>query len=200
MPNYRRAYQPGGTFFFTVVTHRRQKLFQREEARQILREAIQRVQNERPFEITAIVLLPEHLHCIWKLPEADADFSRRWGCIKKYFTQAWLKERCAMHTLPDGGGFEENVSPSRRKHRERGVWQKRFWEHRIRDENDYMRHVNYIHYNPVKHRLVNCPHEWEYSSFASWLKDGYYNENWLCSCKARIEMPNFDDIQHSVGE
>jgi REP-associated tyrosine transposase len=200
MPNYRRAYQPGGTFFFTVVTHQRQKLFQREEARKILHGAIVRVQTERPFEMPAIVLLPEHLHCIWKLPESDADFSRRWGCIKKYFTQSWLKERCAVHTLPGTVRAETNISKARREHRERGVWQKRFWEHRIRDEDDYMRHVNYIHYNPVKHQLVDCPHQWSYSSFTCWLKDGYYNEHWLCSCNVKVEMPSFDDIQHSVGE
>jgi len=190
MPDYRRAYEPGGMFFFTLVTHRRRCLFSDSTAREYLRLAIRQVQTERPFELVAIVLLPDHLHCIWKLPEGDGDFSTRWACIKKEFSRLWLA----------GGGKEVSISEARKAHRERGVWQKRFWEHRIRDENDMMRHVNYIHYNPVKHGLVRCPHDWPHSSFHRWVKDGYYKDDWLCDCeKQRLEQPEFASIT-TAGE
>lgn len=155
MPSYRRLFQPGGTFFFTLVTHHRRPLFRSDEARRCLREAILCEQNKHRFELVATVLLPEHLHCIWKLPDEDSDFSKRWGRIKSKFTKLWLA----------AGGREVAVSVARAEHHECGVWQKRFWEHGIRDEEDFSHHVNYIHYNPVKHGLVRCPHEWPHSSF-----------------------------------
>jgi putative transposase len=176
MPDYRRLFQPGGTFFFTLVTHRRRPVFRSDEARQCLREAILDVQSERPFELVAIVLLPEHLHCVWKLPNDDSDFSKRWGRIKSQFTKSWLST----------GGRETVVSAARAEHHECGVWQKRFWEHGIRDEEDFIHHVNYIDYNPVKHGLVRCPHEWPHSSFMRWVEQGYYRRDWLCEC---VESP-----------
>lgn len=172
MPDYRRAFRPGGTFFFTVVTHNRRPILCQPKAYLFLHTAIETVLNERPFEGLAFVLLPEHFHCIWKLPDGDGDFSTRMACIKKMFTRLWLED----------GGDEFAVSKARRKHRERGIWQKRFWEHTIRDENDFIRHVNYIHYNPIKHNLAKCPHAWPYSTFGRWVENGYYKRDWLCYC------------------
>jgi putative transposase len=172
MPEYRRRFQPGGTFFFTVVTNDRRPLFEVERARQCLREAILAVQEARAFEVLAIVLLPQHLHCLWRLPDDDLDFSSRWGRIKSGFTKLWLS----------GGAVGEAICASRERRHERSVWQRRFWEHRIRDEVDMYRHVNYIHYNPVKHGLVRCPHGWPYSSFLRWVEEGYYRRDWLCDC------------------
>jgi putative transposase len=191
MPDYRRAFEPGGMFFFTVVTHRRRGLFSQRKARDCLRRAIEEVQSEQPFEMTAIVLLPDHLHCIWKLPENDTNFSTRWACIKKAFSKLWLSS----------GGSEISVSKAREEHREYGIWQRRFWEHRIRNEDDLVRHVNYIHYNPVKHGLVRCPHQWPYSSFHQWIKDGCYKSNWLCDCNGRSPtVPDFANMSNKVGE
>ena len=173
MPEYRRRYVAGGTFFFTVVTHRRRPLFTSAKARAFLRQATLAVQVERPFEMVATVLLPEHWHCLWTLPDGDVDYSKRLGLIKAEFTKLWLRD----------GGCSGLVSSARVKHRERGVWQRRFWEHAIRDEVDLMRHVNYIHYNPVKHGQASCPHAWPYSSFRCWVQEGYYREDWLCNCR-----------------
>ena len=172
MPEYRRLFQPGGTFSFTVVTNDRRPLFRGERARQCLREAILEVQKDRPFDVVAMVLLPQHLHCIWRLPDEDCDFSSRWGRIKSRFTRLWLT----------GKRVSQQVCASRGKRHERTVWQRRFWEHRIRDEVDMFRHVNYIHYNPVKHGLVRCPHAWPHSSFLRWAEEGYYRRDWLCDC------------------
>ncbi len=168
-------------FFFTVVTERRVPVFSHARARRDLRRAIRTVQTVRPFEMTAIVLLPEHLHCIWQLPEGDSDFSTRWSWLKRSFTQAWL----------GAGGPETGISVSRRNRRERGVWQKRFWEHRLRHEDDMIHHVNYIHYNPIKHGLVRCPHAWPWSSFHRWVKEGYYRKDWLCDCDSPQAPPDF---------
>jgi len=134
------------------------------------------VRAQRPFDLVAAVLLPEHGHFIWTLPEEDGDYSKRWGIIKSRFSKSWLAV----------GGHELGVSDARAKHHERGIWQKRFWEHKIRDETDFMRHVHYIHYNPVKHGLVRCPHQWPHSSFRRWVDEGYYDEDWLCGCGGRI--------------
>lgn len=171
-------------FFFTVVTERRVSVFSDERARRCLRAAIAAVQRERPFEMTAVVLLPEHLHCIWQLPENDSDFSTRWSCLKRLFTQSWL----------GSGGTETTVSTSRQGRRERGVWQKRFWDHRLRNEEDMIHHVNYIHYNPIKHGLVRCPHAWPWSSFHRWVEEGYYQRDWLCACNQPPSPPTFGDL------
>ena len=178
-------------FFFTLVTHRRRHLFSESTAIEYLRDAIAREKAQHPFDLTAIVLLPDHIHCIWELPENDDDFSKRWGRIKSRFTKAWLAH----------GGREAEISKARNRHRERGVWQKRFWEHRIRGEVDMMRHVNYIHYNPVKHGLVRCPHKWPYSSFARWIKRGFYEQNWLCDCeRRRPTVPEYLRATDTFGE
>ena len=149
MPDYRRYFTPGGTFFFTVVTYSRQKILCTTKGREFLRMSIDEIKKDRPFESLAFVLLPEHFHCIWRLPKDDGNFTVRMACIKKMFTQLWL----------NNGGEEVQISKTRQMHREKGIWQKRFWEHTIRDEEDFINHVNYIHYNSVKHNLTKCPHE-----------------------------------------
>ncbi len=187
MADYRRYRVPGGTWFFTVVTKRRAKIFHAANARQILGDSIRRCQSQWPFEINAIVLLPEHLHAIWSLPEGDEDYSQRWGWIKKEFTKAWLND----------GGTEQWVSPARRRRGDRGVWQPRFWEHQLDDENDFERHFDYIHYNPVKHDLAECPKDWPYSSFRRWVQTGVYPANWACGSHGPL---NFDDLDESAME
>src|SRR5262245_6926147 len=145
MPNYRRNYVPGGTYFFTVVTHERRPFLTTELAKTCLRTAFEKEKEKRPFEIVAIVLLPDHLHTIWTLPTGDDNYSRRWASIKESFTREFLKN----------GGAEGTRSVSRRKHRERSVWQRRFWEHTCEDEDDLKRFLDYLHWNPCKHGLVN---------------------------------------------
>jgi putative transposase len=134
-----------------------------------------------------MVLLPEHLHTIWTLPREDNDYSRRWGWIKKEFTKAWL-------TL---GEPEVKVTASKRGDRRHGVWQRRFWEHVLRDDNDFERHCDYIHYNPVKHSLVRCPRYWPYSSFHRFVKVGDYDLDWGCSDRA---VPQFEDLDATAME
>jgi putative transposase len=191
MPDYLRWYQEGGTYFFTVKTYKNQSLFSDETARQYLHQAINEVRSEKPFEIPAIVLLPDHLHCIWSLPEQDRDFSYRWGRIKKRFTSLWLNHN--GKSLP--------VSAQRHNRNERGVWQRRFWEHLIRDRDDFAHHMDYIHYNPLKHGYVECPHRWPYSSFHRWIKQGAYREDWLCSCRGKQpKKPTFLDNISDAGE
>ncbi len=163
---YRRARVEGGTYFFTVVTHRRRKFLCEPENVAHLREAFRYVMARHPFVIDAIVLLPDHLHAIWTLPEGDADFSTRWRLVKSAFTRA-----C-------GEAYHGVVSSSRRRKGEQAVWQRRFWEHRIRDERDLIQHVEYIHYNPVKHGMVKAPRDWEYSSFHRYVRQGIYDQEW----------------------
>lgn len=163
MPRYIRAFVPGGTFFFTValLERRRRLLTSHIEA---LREAFASVRAERPFVIDAMVVLPDHLHCIWTLPPDDADFSSRWHAIKARFSRS----------IPKG----ERSSPRRTAKGERGIWQRRFWEHAIRDETDFERHADYIHYNPVKHGHARRAADWPYSSFARYVQRGVYSLDW----------------------
>jgi putative transposase len=132
-----------------------------------LREAISRVRLSRPFFIDALVLLPDHLHCVWTLPEDDANFSVRWSLIKHDVSFAC---RDMYGDAP--------MTASRRKHRDGGFWQRRFWEHCIRDDADYWRHVDYIHLNPVKHGLVECVVQWPYSTFHRYVRDGMCPADW----------------------
>ena len=141
MPNYRRATAKGATYFFAVVTFQRQKFLTRSESRKALRNAVAAAKQHDAFDIEAWVLLPDHMHCIWTLPENDSDFSRRWGLIKAKFTK---QSRARLHN-------ETWMNQSRHKHRESTIWQRRFWEHRIRDDRDFERHVDYIHFNPIRH-------------------------------------------------
>ena len=166
MSDYRRAKFCGGYYFFTVVTYKRRKILTDEVARKHLRHAFDNVRLKRHFETTAICLLPDHLHCVWKLPEGDGDFSTRWSQIKRDFTMNYLGEE----------GDESIQSNSRLKHRHRGVWQKRFWEHQIRDERDLQNHIDYIHYNPVKHGLVKDVDAWPWSTYHKYIESGYYGK------------------------
>ena len=163
---YRRAFVPGGSFFFTLVTEKRRPLFRSADAVDTLRQAFRVVRSSRPYELDAIVVMPDHLHCIWSLPAGDHDFATRWRLIKTWFTK-----HCepALRTHPDA---------SRRGRREQAVWQHRYWEHMLRDEADYSRHVDYIHYNPVKHGYVGAALDWPFSSFGRYVEAGLYPAGW----------------------
>ena len=187
MPNYRRAFVPGGTFFFTVVTDRRAPILCDPPARIALRRALCSGRERWPFQIEAIVLLPDHLHTIWSLPRGDTDYPTRWAWIKKEFTKAWLS----------GGRIELPVNASRRRNRRHGVWQRRYWEHLVRDEVDLERHCDYIHYNPVKHGLVPCPADWPFSTFHRWVELDLYPRDWACSSAG---PPRFDDLETTAME
>ena len=163
MPNYRRAFVPGGCWFFTVNLLERQKILLVERI-ELLRLAVATTRRDRPFTIDAFVVLPDHLHAVWTLPPGDADFSTRWRLIKSHFARA-LPER-------------EWLSPVRIERHERGVWQRRFWEHLIRDDADYSRHVEYCYINPVKHRLVGRVIEWPHSSFHRDVRAGIFPQDW----------------------
>jgi putative transposase len=163
MSNYRRAWVPGGTYFFTVNLLERRRCLLVENVN-MLREAFRDARRARLFEIIAIVILPDHLHCIWKLPEGDANNSLRWSQIKSGFTRRLE--------------INEFRSSVRRKKRERGIWQRRFWEHLIKDEEDFNHHINYVYINPVKHGHVARVVDWPYSSFHRDVRRGIYDENW----------------------
>lgn len=161
MVHYRRALVPGGTFFFTVtLADRRSRALV--ENISALRRAFRGVRAQRPFTIDAAVVLPEHLHVIMTLPQDDADFSGRWRHIKSLFTRE-VASRAPL--LRDSSG-------------EYLLWQRRFWEHTIRDENDLDRHVDYIHYGPIKHGLVTRVNDWPYSSFHRYVRQGWLPEDW----------------------
>jgi len=164
MTNYRRFYIPGGTWFFTVNLSKRRNNHLLVEKMNHLRKAFRYVKARRPFTIQAAVILPDHLHCIWSLPPEDPDFSTRWNLLKGHFSRAI--------------GETEDLSQSRSKRRERGVWQRRFWAHWITDQGDFNRHADYIHFNPVKHGWVNCLHDWPYSSFHKYVELGIYPATW----------------------
>ncbi len=163
MSNYRRYRVEGGCYFFTLVLANRQSHLLIENI-DSLRQAFREVMNAHPFKIDAAVILPEHLHCILTLPINDDNYSMRWRQIKSAFSRK----------LPS----IEQRSSSRIKKKERGIWQRRFWEHAIRDEQDYCQHVDYIHYNPVKHGYVKQPIDWKYSSFHRAVNWGIYPYNW----------------------
>jgi putative transposase len=164
MPNYRRAYVPGGTWFFTVNLLRRHgnDLLIREI--DLLRAVTRRIRQSHPFRIDAWVVLPEHIHCVWTLPPDDADFSTRWRLIKTRFAKA----------LP----MQERRSAVRQARNERGIWQRRFWEHLIRNDTDYARHLEYCYINPVKHGLVRRVQYWPHSSFHRDVRRGLFPLDW----------------------
>jgi putative transposase len=179
MSLYRRLYRPGGTYFFTVVTHERRRILLSPVARRSLREAMDECRKTRPFEMVAVVLLPDHLHCVWALPEGDDDFSRRWAAIKAGFSRRYLAQ----------GSCEAGRCTSRIKRGERGLWQRRFWEHRIRDPDDLRRHTLYIHYNPVRHGLAICPHQWAPSSFHRFEAMDEEAPRRICICRDPAATP-----------
>ena len=161
VPNYRRDRTPGGSYFFTLVTHQRQPWLCRPEARAALRHAVRQVRASWPFRIEAWVLLPDHLHCIWTLPEGDADFSTRWRLVKRHVGRVLAGAR--------------GISG---RDKQRPLWQNRFWEHRLRDERDFGAHCAYIHYNPVKHGLCGCPQDWPWSTIHRFIRTGLYPHGW----------------------
>lgn len=163
MPNYRRAFVAGGCWFFTVNLLERRKTLLTEHI-DILRDAMKQTRKRYPFMIDATVVLPDHLHAVWTLPPGDADFSLRWRLIKSRFARAIPKQ--------------ERLSRVRKARGERGIWQRRFWEHLIRDEADYARHVEYCYINPVKHGLVTRVRDWPHSSFHRDVRAGILAEDW----------------------
>ncbi len=122
--------------------------------------------KNHPFSIDAIVILPDHLHCLWTLPETDANFSTRWRLIKSYFSR-----KCDIQ-------YQGEISESRQKKQEKAIWQRRYWEHFIKDEQDFINHVEYIHYNPVRHGYVTAVKDWQYSSFHRYVEKGIYDQDW----------------------
>jgi len=174
---YRRAFVPGGSYFFTVVTERRQKIFIDDKNVEILRQAFKNVMKKYPFTIDAAVILPEHLHFVWTLPSNDTDFSTRWRLIKTWFTK-----HCEYESI-----IKLNNSQITRD--EKNIWQHRYWEHLLRDELDFEQHINYVHYNPVKHGYVSKPIDWEYSSFYKYVEENIISSNW-----GKSEICFSDDI------
>ena len=181
MSNYTRVKNCGNTYFFTVVTYDRRPIFDSPIIAGQLRSSIIITRHTYPFVIEAWVLLPDHMHCIWTLPDNDSDYSKRWGIIKSDFTKN------VRHLLP-----ELDISNSRKQKNEGSVWQRRFWEHEIRNEADFINHVDYIHYNPVKHELVQFVKDWPFSTFHRYVKEGVYPEDW--------GGDHCDEIGHGYGE
>ena len=164
MPNYRRAFIPGRTYFFTVNLLQRHdnNLLIREL--NLLRDTVRRVRKRHPFQIDAWVVLPDHLHCVWTLPSNDSNFSMRWRLIKSGFSRALPKT--------------ERRSEIRESAGERGIWQRHYWEHSICDDLDYQRHIDYVHVNPLKQELVRRVIDWPYSTFHQYVAQGIYLPNW----------------------
>ncbi|PQO34208.1 transposase [Bremerella cremea] len=167
MRKYVRSHS-GSLYFFTHVTHERAPFLTTPLARQALRNAFQKTRVAWPFDVVAIVLLPDHLHCIWQLPSRDADYSKRWHLIKARFSRAWLAS----------GGEEGTRNKSRMLRHERGVWQRRYYEHTCRDLADLKRCVDYVHVNPLKHGLVKSVQDWPWSSFHRYVRLGEYSSDW----------------------
>ena len=162
MVYYRRNKLPGGTYFFTVALRNRQSTVLVDQI-DLLKWSIVTTKQSYPFKNLAMVVLPDHLHVIWQLPAGDHDYSKRWQKIKSNFTQGVLKRGYVL---------------KRNERGEYSLWQRRFWEHTIRDELDLSNHINYIHYNPVKHRLVKNVSDWKYSTFHDYVKKNLLPLNW----------------------
>ena len=164
MPNYRRAWVPGGTYFFTVnlLERRGSDLLVREI--ELLRHCVAAERARRPFSVLAWVVLPDHMHWLWRLPPGDADFATRWRRIRTDFSR--------------GIAIRERRTAVRRRRGERGIWQRRYWEHLIRDPDDLRHHVDYIHYNAVKHGHAIRAADWPHSSFHAWAQRGAYPLDW----------------------
>jgi putative transposase len=179
MPDYRRWYVSGGTYFFTTVANHRRPVLCDTLARRCLHEAIQTVRATWPLELVAVVLLPDHLHSVWTLPQGDASYPTRWRRIKEEFTRAYLAR----------GGTESPRGISRLRQGERGIWQRRYWEHAVRDEEDLKRCVDYVHWNPKKHGYVSTVRDWPWSSFRRYVKLGEYGADW----GAENPTPGYDE-------
>ena len=178
MRTYRRLFIPGATYFFTLVTHQRLPLLSDAEAVGRWHSAVRAVQRKMPFAVEGEVVLPDHLHLLWQLPEGDADYPNRLRLVKSAFTRATVAARCSPAI----------VSASRAAKGEQAVWQRRYWEHTIRDERDFQTHLDYIHINPVRHGLVAAAQDWPYSTFREWVARGVYEPWWGSS-----DMPPMPD-------
>jgi putative transposase len=170
---YRRVFQPGASYLFTFVTHGRAPIFSAPGTVALYMSAIHRVQSKRPFTIEAHVILPDHIHVLWTLPADDADYPTRIRLIKSAFAKSMAESLTS-----------DAPSKSRIRKRERAIWQRRYWEHTIRDEKDFQAHLDYIHLNPVKHGLAAAPGDWPYSTFREWVARGAYEPWW-----GSAEMP-----------
>ena len=168
MPNYRQIHAPGGTYFFTVVTCDRMPILSSEPNIELLKKITRETQRNHPFDQIAYCILPDHIHCIWTLPVSDKDYCTRWMLIKARFSREYKP----------GSDVEEHISDSRARKRERDVWQRRFWEHAIRNDEDLSKHIDYIHFNPIKHGVVKRLSDWKWSSFHEFIDGGYYDKNW----------------------
>ena len=164
---YRRAKVAGASYFFTIVTHDRHPIFRNVEAVALFQTGLKRIKSRHPFEVDAFVILPDHIHMVWTLPDGDAEFSTRWRLIKEAFTKPFVWQRQQL-----------DRSTSRLAKGEQAIWQRRFWEHVVRDEADYAAHIDYIHYNPVRHGLASAARDWPYSSFSSCVERGVYEPHW----------------------
>jgi putative transposase len=162
MVHYRRNFLPGGTYFFTVALEDRSTDWLIRHA-DLLRLAFHKARAQRPFVVDAIVVLPEHMHCVWTLPPDDSDYPEKWRLIKATFSRF----------LHKAGGARLRTAKG-----ELNVWQRRYWEHTIRDEADLEAHINYIHYNPVKHGLVKRVADWQHSSFHRFVRAGLIDSAW----------------------
>ena len=174
---YRRVLQAGATYFFTLVLHERAGLLADAANVGRWRAAVAKVQRKRPFVIEAEVILPDHLHVLWTMPDGDADYATRIRLVKTEFTKA----------LPFDGALA-TANKSRARKSESGVWQRRYWEHTIRDEHDFQVRLDYIHYNPVKHGLVARAADWPHSTFQVWVEKGTYDPWW-----GSADMPPFPE-------
>ena len=175
---YKRYIQPGGTYFFTVVTYKRKKIFQDDEEILLFRKSVKHVRKNHPFEMSAYCICPDHIHMIWTLPENDGDFPTRWRLIKSYFSKNWKQ------------AHQKASTSSRDNKNEQMVWHRRYWEHYIRDEDDLNKHIDYIFYNPVKHGYVDTPSKWKYSNFLDYVEKGFYSIDW----GMKIDTEYFQDI------
>ena len=162
---YRRYFEPGGTYFFTLVTYNRQKILKDEKNINIFIHGHHIIQQKKPFEMITFCILPDHVHMLWKLPDNDDDYPGRIRLLKSYFSKHYT-------------GHESLKSASRIKKNERTIWQRRYWEHFIRSEKDLKHHTEYIFYNPVKHGYANSPSEWKYGNFMRYVKSGLYEKDW----------------------
>ncbi|STY17170.1 REP-associated tyrosine transposase [Legionella quateirensis] len=173
MVYFRRDFTPGGTYFFTLALRNRKSHLLTSHI-DLLGETLQTIKQKYPFSTEAIVVLPDHVHAVWKLPDNDFNYSLRWHQIKSNFTKRLIKEGLKI-TKDQRGEYQ--------------LWQRRFWEHRIRDESDLQAHIDYIHFNPVKHGYVPSAKEWPYSSFHRYVQNGVLQENW-----------GYDGAQGAFGE
>ena len=165
MSRYIRAQTPGATYFFTVTLEDRRASWLVDHI-DLLRESVALVKRRHPFDIDAMVVLPDHIHALWTLPLADANFAMRWMLVKQLFTKKLRAKRAEAGSGRSRGKGEVDI------------WQRRYWEHLIKDDDDYANHVEYVHFNPVKHGWVRQVKDWPHSSFHQWVRDGRVHVDW----------------------